>query len=180
MRSIVAALAALAVSFTTTLAHAQAAFPERTIRIVVPFAAGGGADVVARLIAEKAHIILGVPVIVENRAGASGTLGGLAVKQSAPDGYTLLFAPITHVMSNYVLNAVPYHAVNDFTAISRSGESPLMVVMSNKMPQRTLAEVAAAARERPADWTVATSGLGSAGHIASIELRNAAKAELTI
>ena len=62
----------------------------------------------------------------------------------------------------------------------RSGESPLMVVMSNKMPQRTLAEVAAAARERPADWTVATSGLGSAGHIASIELRNAAKAELTI
>jgi tripartite-type tricarboxylate transporter receptor subunit TctC len=162
-------------------AHAQpSTFPDKTIKIVVPFAAGGGIDVMARLYAEKAKTMLGVPVIVENRAGASATIGGLAVHQSPPDGYTLLFVPITHVMANIVMKSVPYDAVYDFTPVARVGISPLLVVMSNKMPQKTLAEVAAAARERPADWTIATSGLGSAGHITSIEFRNLAKADITI
>jgi tripartite-type tricarboxylate transporter receptor subunit TctC len=136
--------------------------------------------VVARLFAEKAQAKLGVPVITENRAGASGTIGGLSVQQSQPDGHTLLFAPLTHVMANLVMSKVPYDPVADFTPVARVGESPMLVVMSAKMPQQTLAEVAAAARARPADWTVATSGLGSAGHIASIELNNVSKADLTI
>ena len=124
--------------------------------------------------------MLGVPVIVENRAGASGTIGGQAVHQAAPDGYTLLFVPLTHVMANVVLKSVPYDAVNDFTPIARVGESPMLVVMSTKMAPKTLAEVATAAREHPADWTIATSGLGSAGHVASIELSNVSKANMTI
>ena len=86
---------------------AQGSFPDRTIKVVVPFAAGGGVDVMARLFAEKATPIFGVPVIVENRAGASGTIGGLAVHQAPPDGYTLLFAPLTHVMANSVLKSFP-------------------------------------------------------------------------
>jgi len=137
-------------------------------------------DVMARLFAEKAGPILGMPVIVENRAGASGTIGGQAVHQSAPDGTTLLFVPLTHVMANVVLKAVPYDAVNDFTPIARVGESPMLVVMSTRMAPATLAEVATAARERPADWTIATSGLGSAGHVASIELSNVSKSNMTI
>jgi tripartite-type tricarboxylate transporter receptor subunit TctC len=155
-------------------------YPDRAIRVVVPFGPGGGVDVVARLFAEKAQAKLGVPVITENRAGASGTIGGLSVQQSQPDGHTLLFAPLTHVMANLVMSKVPYDPVADFTPVARVGESPMLVVMSAKMPQQTLAEVAAAARARPADWTVATSGLGSAGHIASIELSNVSKADLTI
>ena len=158
----------------------QSAFPDKTIRVIVPFAAGGGVDVVARLFAEKAGSMLGMPVIVENRAGASGTIGGQAVHQSAPDGTTLLFVPLTHVMANVVLKSVPYDAVNDFTPIARVGESPMLVVMSTKMAPATLAEVATAARERPADWTIATSGLGSAGHVASIELSNVSKSNMTI
>jgi tripartite-type tricarboxylate transporter receptor subunit TctC len=102
------------------------------------------------------------------------------VQQSPADGYTLLFAPLTHVMANLVMSKVPYDPVADFTPVARVGETPMIVVMSSKMPQRTLAEVAAAARAHPADWTVATSGLGSAGHIASIELNNISKANLTI
>jgi tripartite-type tricarboxylate transporter receptor subunit TctC len=117
---------------------------------------------------------------VENRAGASGTIGGQAVHQSAPDGTTLLFVPLTHVMANVVLKSVPYDAVNDFTPIARVGESPMLVVMSTKMAPATLAEVATAARERPADWTIATSGLGSAGHVASIELSNVSKSDMRI
>jgi tripartite-type tricarboxylate transporter receptor subunit TctC len=155
-------------------------YPDRAIRVVVPFGPGGGVDVVARLFAEKAQAKLGVPVITENRAGASGTIGGLSVQQSQPDGHTLLFAPLTHVMANLVMSKVPYDPVADFTPVARVGESPMLVVMSAKMPQQTLTEVAAAARARPADWTVATSGLGSAGHIASIELSNVSKADLTI
>jgi len=134
----------------------------------------------ARLFAEKAAPILGVPVIVENRAGASGTIGGQAVHQAAPDGSTLLFVPLTHVMANVVLKSVPYDAVNDFTPIARIGESPMLVVMSTRMAPATLAEVATAARERPADWTIATSGLGSAGHVAAIELSNVSKSNMTI
>ena len=161
-------------------AFSQSSYPDRPIRVIVPFAAGGAVDVMARLFAEKGAAALGVPMIVENRAGASGTIGGQVVHQAAPDGYALLFAPLTHVMANAVLNAVPYDAVNDFTPIARVGESPMLVVESLKMTPNTLAEVAKAAREHPADWTIATSGLGSAGHVASIELSNVSKANMTI
>jgi len=175
----------IAASILVTLCAApafaqQSAFPNKTIRVIVPFAAGGAVDVMARLFAEKAGTMLGMPVIVENRAGASGTIGGQAVHQSAPDGTTLLFAPLTHVMANVVLKSVPYDAVNDFTPVARVGESPMLVLMSTKMAPVTLAEVATAARERPADWTIATSGLGSAGHVASIELSNVSKSNMTI
>jgi tripartite-type tricarboxylate transporter receptor subunit TctC len=175
------AAASMAVALCAAPAVAQqGAFPDKTIRVIVPFAAGGGVDVMARLFAEKVAPILGVPVIVENRAGASGTVGGQAVYQSAPDGYTLLFVPLTHIMANIVLKSVPYNSVDDFTPVARVGESSMLVVQSTKMAPKTLAEVAVAARERPADWTIATSGLGSAGHVASIELSNVSKSNMTI
>ena len=175
------AAASMAVALCAAPAVAQqGAFPDKTIRVIVPFAAGGGVDVMARLFAEKVEPILGVPVIVENRAGASGTVGGQAVYQSAPDGYTLLFVPLTHVMANIVLKSVPYNSVDDFTPVARVGESSMLVVQSTKMAPKTLAEVAVAARENPADWTIATSGLGSAGHVASIELSNVSKSNMTI
>jgi len=178
LRRLIAAL--IPVVLWAAPASAQSAFPDKTIRVIVPFAAGGGVDVMARLFAEKAAPMLGVPVIVENRAGASGTIGGQAVHQAAPDGATLLFVPLTHVMANVVLKSAPYDAVNDFTPVARVGESSMLVVMSTKMTPTTLAEVATAARERPADWTIATSGLGSAGHVAAIELSNVSKANMTI
>jgi tripartite-type tricarboxylate transporter receptor subunit TctC len=175
------AAASMAVALCAAPAVAQqGAFPDKTIRVIVPFAAGGGVDVMARLFAEKVAPILGVPVIVENRAGASGTVGGQAVYQSAPDGYTLLFVPLTHVMANIVLKSVPYNSVDDFTPVAGVGESSMLVVQSTKMAPKTLAEVAVAARERPADWTIATSGLGSAGHVASMELSNVSKSNMTI
>jgi tripartite-type tricarboxylate transporter receptor subunit TctC len=174
-------IAAVLVSLWAAPALAQqAAFPDHTVRVIVPFAAGGGVDVMARLFAEKAAPILGVPVIVENRAGASGTIGGQAVHQSPPDGYTLLFAPLTHIMANVVLKSVPYNALDDFTPVARVAETTNLVVMSNTMAPKTLGEVAQAAREHPADWTVGTSGLGSVGHVASIELSNVAHAHMTI
>ena len=157
----------IAIAFVSIAAVASAAaqpsgYPDKTIKVIVPFAAGGGIDVMARLYAEKAKDKLGVPIIVENRPGASATIGGQAVHQSPPDGYTLLFVPITHVMANVVLKSVPYDAVNDFTPVARVGKGPLMVVISPNLPQKTLAEVAAAARERGA-YEIGTAHPGGAG-----------------
>ena len=101
-----------------TAAHAQA-YPSRPITTIIPFAGGSASDVVSRIMLERMSKSLGQPIIVENRPGASATIGGSAVHQSPPDGYTLLFVPITHVMANVVLKSVPYDAVNDFAGGAR-------------------------------------------------------------
>jgi len=155
-------------------------FPDRTIRIIVPFAAGGGVDTLARLMAERMQARMGVNVIVENRAGANGTIGGAGVMQSPPDGYTLLFSSNTHSMAKLVMARPPYDPLTDFTSIARVGEAPLLTVMSNAMPQKTLAEVAEAARKEPDKWTAGTPALGSPGHIATIQFMRLAKVNLTV
>src|SRR4051794_14998175 len=144
-----------------TATRAQDKFPSRTIRIIVPFAAGGGVDTLARLLAERMQLKMGVNVIVENRAGANGTIGGSHVLQSQPDGYTVLFSSNTHTMSKLVMSNAPYDPLADFTPIARGGEAPLLVVISPKLPQTTLAEVAAAAQKEPDKWTAGTPALGS-------------------
>ncbi len=155
-------------------------YPNRTIRIVVPFVPGGGVDTLARMFAEKMQPKLGVTVIVENRAGASGTVGGASVQQSPSDGYTVLFSANTHSMAKQVMSKPPYDPLTDFTPIARVGEAPLMAVISPQLPQKTLAEVGAAARQDPDRWTAGTPSLGSPGHIATIEFSRLSKANLTI
>jgi tripartite-type tricarboxylate transporter receptor subunit TctC len=155
-------------------------YPDRTIRIVVPFVPGGGVDTLARMFVEKMQPRLGVTVVVENRAGASGTVGGASVLQSPPDGYTVLFSASTHSMAKHVLSKPPYDPLTDFTPIARVGEAPLLAVMSPKLPHKTLAEVAAAARQNPERWTAGTPSLGSPDHIATIEFNRLSSANLTI
>lgn len=155
-------------------------FPSRTVRIIVPFAPGGGVDTLARLISEKIQAKLGTTVVVENRSGANGTIGGNFVQQAAPDGYTVLFSSNTHTMSKLVMTNAPYDPLADFTPISRVGEAPLLVVMSPQMPQKTLSEVAAAAKKNPEQWTAGTPALGSPSHIATIQFMQLSKTNLTV
>jgi tripartite-type tricarboxylate transporter receptor subunit TctC len=155
-------------------------FPERTVRIIVPFAAGGGVDSIARLLAEKLQVRFGVPVIVENRAGANGTLGGQHVVQSAPDGHTILFSASTAVGARLVMSKAPYDPLTDFSYIARMGEAPMLIVMAPDRPQKTLAEAITEARKSPDKWTAATAALGSPGHLAMIALSNAASFKPTI
>jgi tripartite-type tricarboxylate transporter receptor subunit TctC len=161
-------------------AHAQDKFPSKTIRIIVPFAAGGGVDTLARLLAERMAPRLSVNVIVENRAGANGTIGGSHVLQSPPDGYTVLFSSNTHTMSKLVMKSAPYDPLTDFTPIARAGEAPLLVVISPQLPQNTLAEVAEAARKEPAKWTAGTPALGSPSHVATLSFNRLSKADMTV
>jgi tripartite-type tricarboxylate transporter receptor subunit TctC len=155
-------------------------YPNRLIRLVVPFAAGGGVDVFARLLAEKLKEKRGISMIVENRAGASGAVGGKSVMQSEPDGYTVLFSAATHVMAKQVIRDAPYDPVTDFVPIARVGEAPMLVIMAPKLPPRSLAEVVAAARDNPNSWLFAASSLGAPGHIAEVAFNKLAGLALTV
>jgi tripartite-type tricarboxylate transporter receptor subunit TctC len=155
-------------TFTPRVVHAQASFPARTIRIVVPVAAGGGVDVFARLIADKIRALRNVSFIVENRAGGNSTIGGLEVQRAAPDGYTVLFHASTHIIARQVMRTVPYDPVADFTPIALAGQAPLVLIVANNRPEKTLAEIVASAKKDPNAWSFATASLGAPGHLAAV------------
>ena len=155
-------------AFTARAVHAQAGFPSRTIRIVVPVAAGGGVDVFARLIADKIRALRNVSFIVENRAGGNSTIGGLEVQRAAPDGYTVLFHASTHIIARQVMRVVPYDPVADFTPIALAGQAPLVLIVANNRPEKTLAEIVASAKKDPNAWSFATASLGAPGHLAAV------------
>lgn len=173
-------LAAVLMAVGVAPAGAQSKFPDRPLRLIVPFPAGGGVDALARLLADRMRPNLGVPVIVENKPGANGTVGGQFVKASQADGHVVLFSASTHIMAQQVMKAAPYDPVADFSAVARVGEAPLLVVISPSLPPRTLAELADDARRSPGKWNAATAALGSPGHIASILLGQLAKVDLTV
>jgi len=155
-------------------------FPNKPIRIVVPFAAGGGVDTLARLLAERLKEKLNSPVIVDNRTGASGVIGGTHVQQSPPDGYTLLFSTGTHAMAKFVMKHTPYDPLRDFTPIARVAEAPLLAVLAPNLPQKTLEEVARAAASDPKAWAAATPSLGSPGHMATIQFNRLTNSNILI
>jgi tripartite-type tricarboxylate transporter receptor subunit TctC len=178
---IASSLAMASVSVLTAPAVAQTRkLGERPIRIVVPFAAGGGVDVFARLISEKLRQKTSVTVVVENRAGANGSIGGNAVRTAAPDGTTLLFSAGTHVMARQVMKRAPYDPIDDFAAIARVGEAPMMLIASPKIASNNIGELIVEVRKAPEKWTFATSSLGAPGHLAELEFNRLSALNLLI
>jgi tripartite-type tricarboxylate transporter receptor subunit TctC len=168
-RDAIASVLAVAGSvLAPAVVRAQSGFPGRTIRIVVPVAAGGGVDVFARLIANKIKVLRDVSFIVENRAGGNSTIGGLEVERAAPDGYTVLFHASTHIIARQVMRNVPYDPVADFTPIALAGQAPLVLIVANNRPEKTLAEIVASAKKDPNAWSFATASLGAPGHLAAV------------
>ena len=180
-RFITSALAATGANLIARPARAES-YPvaSRPIRLVVPFAPGGGVDVLARLYAEALKDAHGLTVVVENRGGANGSLGGQMVHQAAPDGYTLLFSASTHTMARLVMRNAPYDPLTEFTPIARVGEAPMLVIMSADRPQKTIAEVIADAKKAPERWIFAASSLGSMGYLATVAFNQNAGLNLTI
>jgi tripartite-type tricarboxylate transporter receptor subunit TctC len=166
--------------FALTPAWAQGKFPDGTLKLIVPFAAGGGVDQAARLLGRQLQTDLGISVIVENKAGASGTIGGKAVQMAAPDGMTLLFSAATHVLAKQVLANPPYDPQTDFLPVARVGEAPLMLVIPPQAPQKTLKEVLDAARAQPDKWTAAVPALGAPSHLATLLLAKQGNLKLTM
>jgi len=160
-------LLALLLGVYSWLAVAQATYPNKPIRLIVGFAPGGGTDIVARALAPKMSEILGQSVIVENRAGAAGTIGADLVSKSTPDGYTLL---VGHSNSNaiapFVLSSIPYNPATDFTPITYLGYVPNVLVVKASLPVNSVAQLIALAKANPGQMTYGSSGIGSTQHLA--------------
>ena len=158
----------------------RAAFPDRPIRIIVPFAAGTSSDFQARMIGERMAPLLRQPVIVENRAGAGGVVGADAVAKAAPDGYTLLLGSNGPLTNAPVLQArLPYDPDRDFAAVAMISRSPVTLSVRADSPFRTVADVLAAARAKPGDLSIGSSGQGSATHFLIEQVMAAAGISLT-
>ena len=151
-------------------AHAQAPWPERTVRIIVPYPAGGSIDVIFRLLAERLKERLGQNFIVENRAGAAGNVGIEAVAKSDPDGYTLGAATVGHFAINrYLFQRMPFDSERDLIAPSLSHELPnVAVVSAQHVPAKTLAEFIAWARAKPDGITIGSPGPGTTPHLSGV------------
>ncbi len=161
----IAGLAALALSLTAGL---HGAFAQASVyRIVVPFAPGGGQDVLARVIAPELGKLLGQTYIIENRAGAGGAVGGLAVARAAPDGSTLLMAASGLSIAAAINPNIQYDPVKDFTHVAHVGSGAYLLLSSAKVPAKTVSELIAHAKAHPGKLNYASAGAGSATHLAT-------------
>ncbi len=143
---------------------AFAAYPDRPIRLIVPFAAGGNADIVGRIVGERISNALGQPVIVDNRGGAGGSIGAEAVARATPDGYTLLVGsngPLT--VNPFVQAKLGYDPLKDFVAVALTSYAPHCIILGNKVEAKTLPELIALSKKE--QISIATSGVGSATHM---------------
>jgi tripartite-type tricarboxylate transporter receptor subunit TctC len=173
-----AALTGLTV-LTHTAAFAQ--YPNRPIKIVVPHPPGGAVDGVARILATKLGDNLGTTVVVENRAGASGTIGAEFVAKSPADGYTLYVNASIHAINPFVLKEKPrFDAVKDFTPLSELARGPLLFSVHPGVPANTPQEFARIVRATPQKYNFATSGFGSAGHLAEEFIKARANLDIPI
>src|SRR5947208_5344223 len=153
-------------------AMAQAAYPSRTIKMIVPYPAGGTTDLLGRLVADQFKSGLGATVIVENKPGAATTLGADQVAKSAPDGYTLLMATSTTLAINKTLyKKLPYDPVKDFTPIALLAGVPFALIVNPMLPAKTLAEFIAYAKSKPGALAYGSPGNGSSQHLGAERLR---------
>jgi tripartite-type tricarboxylate transporter receptor subunit TctC len=167
-RQLLGALGAAALLGASSLAFAQSDYPSRPIKIVVPWPAGGATDNVARVVAQKLSPILKQPVVVENRPGATGTIGTQAVIQAAPDGYTLLFmAASLHTFSPHLMKDMAFDTVNDVTPITVSVQFPYVLTVSAESPYKTVNDLIQAAKAQPGKLAYGSFGVGSGPNIIS-------------
>jgi tripartite-type tricarboxylate transporter receptor subunit TctC len=156
-------------------AQAQTDYPNRPIKMVVGFAAGGISDVLGRAVAAKMSTTIGQPVIVENKPGAGTTIAGDAVAKAAPDGYTIWLQDITtHAINASLYTRLPYDSVRDFTTVGLVASTPLMLVVHPSTPAKSVKELVALLKSSPGKYSYGSSGAGTIVHLAS-ELFNSAE-----
>ncbi len=177
-RAAVTSLACLA-ALAAPLAFAQGGYPNKPIRVIVPFAAGSTTDIISRAIADKMSQSMGQTLVIDNRGGASGTIGQQAVATAAPDGYTIMIHSSSHTVSPSTFAKLPFDTVNDFTGITPISSLPNALVISPTKNIKTLQELLAAARAKPGTINYASAGQGSATHLNAEKFKMAAKIEAT-
>ena len=159
--------------------QAQAPWPSRPIRLVVAFAAGGAADSVARVLAPKLGERLGASVVVENRTGGSGSNGGAAVAQAAPDGHVLLWDASSHVVNPSLLRGLSFDYTTAFLPVTLAATFPQVLAVKAENPARSVADFVAQARAQPGGLSIGTQGNATAGHLALAQFQRLAGIEVT-
>ncbi|MDZ4074852.1 MAG: tripartite tricarboxylate transporter substrate binding protein [Hylemonella sp.] len=161
------------------LSSAQGAYPNKPIRVIVPFPAGSTTDIIARAITDKMSASLGQPLVVDNRGGASGTIGQAAVASAAADGYTILIHSSSHTVSPSTFAKLPFDTVADFAGITPISSLSNVLVISPAKGYKNLGELLAAARAKPGSLNFASAGQGSATHLNAEKFKMAAKIDAT-
>src|SRR6202163_1244350 len=159
-------------------ASAQSGFPSRPVHIFVPYAAGGGVDILARTLGEVVSRQWGQGVVVENRPGAGGMVASQALAKSAPDGYTLIVVASGHATNPFLYPKIPYDTFKDFAPISLLASSPNILLVRADSPFKTVADIIAQARAKPGSLSFAHAGNGTSTHLAGELLKNLAKIDL--
>jgi len=159
-------------------AIAQDDFPNRPVTIISAFPPGGTVDLLARTLGQRLMEKWKQTVIVENRPGASGIVGSQAVARAAPDGYTLMVVPMTHVTNSSLLPNVPYDPLKDFTPISLLATQPLMLVVNPSFPAKSVSELVARAKSQPGKYNCGSGGNGTSQHLACELFKSTAKVDL--
>jgi tripartite-type tricarboxylate transporter receptor subunit TctC len=161
-----AALGILSMLGFAELACAQKPYPSKPIRMIVPFAPGGGVSNVARIIGPKLTESWGQQVVIDNRPGGNTIIGTETLVRSPPDGYTLIMVSSAHVINHYLLPNLPYHALNDFAPVSSTSSGPYVMVAHPTLPANTLQEFIALAKSKPGQLNYSSSGTGGVQHLA--------------
>lgn len=175
--SLLLALAFFVTVGAPTASRAQS-YPNRPVRLVVPFPAGGPADALGRVLADQLNRIWGQPVIIENRGGAGGNLGAEVAARSAPDGYTLLLNASSHVINASLYEKLPYDPIKDFTPVSEVASYMLVLVVHPSVPVTSVKEFVAFAKSKQDGLSVANAGLGTPTHLAAVLFAQAAGVNL--
>ena len=160
------ALATLFMLAAPMAAQAQAAYPDKPIKFVVPYPPGGGTDVVARIVQQRLQAALGQPIVIDNKGGAGGSLGTDIVAKSAPDGYTVLFTLSSHTINPAIFPKLPFDTIKDFEPVGLVASLPQLLAANMSVPVRTVADVVAQAKAAPDKFSFASVGNGSPGHLA--------------
>ncbi|HZN23226.1 MAG TPA: tripartite tricarboxylate transporter substrate binding protein [Burkholderiales bacterium] len=169
---------ALAALLASTIAMAQQ-YPTKPVRLIVPFAPGGPADITARIVGQKLTEALGQQFVVENRAGATGTIGAEHVARSAPDGYTVLVTASANVIVPHMFSKLAFDPLRDFTPVTVVLTSPLLLTVTRSLPAKSVKEIVALARARPNELSFGSSGPGSSTHLTAELLKSVTGTKMT-
>jgi tripartite-type tricarboxylate transporter receptor subunit TctC len=159
------AMITIALLLIAASASAQQPYPARAIRMISPFAAGGGNDNMCRTIAPKLSERLGQQVIVDNRPGANGIIGTEAAARATPDGYTIVLIPSGHAVNASIRRKLPFDSIRDFTTITLVGSSPLVLAVHPSLPVKNVKGLVAFVKDRPGELTYVSAGVGASGHL---------------
>lgn len=174
-RGVIAAIAATAVLAAAPLGAFAQSYPDKPIRLVVPFPPGGGADTLARLVMQRVSVDLGQNIVIDNRPGAGGNLGAQIVAKSAGDGYTLLYGTNgTHGINKWLYKQIGYDPQKDFQPVTKMTRIAAMMVVRNDFPAKTMAELLALVKADPGKYTFASAGNGTTSHLSMEILKQTA------